>query len=144
MFARREPSSAELAIDDLISQRVASPRELMRPIPGEYHLRVPGQTKFSPVREGLLRASLRAGQPVWQGKVYLETRLVSDWGNTSKTIFVILHNDVPIGELSEFDLKVKDLLNFELESHYVARAVISDDLIGSVVHLFINPDHKIQ
>jgi hypothetical protein len=143
LFLGREQEQAQASIDDLVGQRVTSARELMRPLEGEYHVRVPGQTKYLTVREGLLHSSLRSGSQVWQGKVFLETRLVNDWGNTSKIIFVVLHNDVPIGELSEFDMKAKDLLDFDINAQYMARAVISDDLIGSVVHLFVNPENKI-
>lgn len=143
LFSGREQEPDQSSIDDLVGQRVTSARELMRPLDGEHHVRVPGQTKYLTVREGLLHASMRSGSQVWQGKVFLETRLVSDWGNTSKTIFVVLHNDVPIGELSEFDVKAKNLLDFSISAQYLARAVISDDLIGSVVHLFVNPENRI-
>jgi hypothetical protein len=143
LFSGREQEQAQPSIDDVVGQRVTSARELMRPLDGEHHVRVPGQTKYLTVREGLLHSSLRSGSQVWQGKVFLETRLVNDWGNTSKIIFVVLHNDVPIGELSEFDMKAKNLLDFDINAQYMARAVISDDLIGSVVHLFVNPENKI-
>lgn len=91
-----------------------------------------------------MSTSQRAGQKFWQGKVYLETRLVTEWGNTTKTIFVILFNDVPIGEISEFDLKAKDLLEFALQANYYGRAVIQDDLIGNIVHLFIDPVNRLS
>jgi hypothetical protein len=57
---------------------------------------------------------------------------------------VILFNDVPIGEISEFDLKAKDLLQFTLEAEYFGRAIIQDDLIGNIVHLFINPGNRLR
>jgi hypothetical protein len=57
---------------------------------------------------------------------------------------VILFNDVPIGEISEFDLKAKDLLQFTLEAEYFGRAIIQDDLIGNIVHLFINPANRLR
>ena len=49
-----------------------------------------------------------------------------------------------IGEISEFDTKARGLFAFELDSKYVARAVIRADLIGNLVHLFVNPDNRIN
>lgn len=132
------------AVDQILARRIEEPREVMRSVEGEHHLRVHGQTKYAVIRENLLHAGQKTGASFWQGKVYLETRLVTEWGNTTKTIFVILHNDVPIGEISEFDLKAKDLLEFKLESEYFGRAVIQEDLIGNIVHLFINPVNKLR
>ncbi len=132
------------AVDQYLAQRIEEPRVAMRPVEGETHLRVHGQTKYATIRENLMHAGVKSGLPFWQGKVYLETRLVTEWGNTTKTIFVILYNDVPIGEISEFDLKAKDLLQFTLEAEYFGRAIIQDDLIGNIVHLFINPDNKLR
>lgn len=132
------------AVDQLLAQRIEEPRVAMRPVDGEHHLRVHGQTKYATIRENLMHAGLKSGLPYWQGKVYLETRLVTEWGNTTKTIFVILYNDVPIGEISEFDLKAKGLLQFTLEAEYFGRAIITDDLIGNIVHLFINPVNKLR
>ena len=131
-------------VDLYLSRRIEEPREAMRPVEGETHLRVHGQTKYATIRANLLHAGQKTGASFWQGKVYLETRLVSDWGNTTKTIFVILFNDVPIGEISEFDLKAKDLLQFTLEAEYFGRAIIQDDLIGNIVHLFINPGNRLR
>ena len=131
-------------VDQYLSQRIEEPREAMRVVPGETHLRVHGQTKYATIRANLLHAGQKNGGLFWQGKVYLETRLVTEWGNTTKMIFVILFNDVPIGEISEFDLKAKDLLEFTLEAEYFGRAIITDDLIGNIVHLFINPVNKLR
>ncbi len=132
------------AVDLYLEQRIEEPREAMRVVPGEHHLRVHGQTKYATIRANLLHQGQKSGISFWQGKVYLETRLVTEWGNTTKTIFVILHNDVPIGEISEFDLKAKGLLEFTLEAEYFGRAIITDDLIGNIVHLFINPVNKLR
>jgi hypothetical protein len=57
---------------------------------------------------------------------------------------VILADDVLIGEISEFDLKAKGLLEFTLEANYYGRAVIQDDLIGNVVHLFVDPVNRLS
>lgn len=131
-------------VDLYLARRIEEPREAMRPVEGETHLRVHGQTKYATIRENLMHAGVKSGLPFWQGKVSLETRLVTELGNTTKTIFVILYNDVPIGEISEFDLKAKDLLQFTLEAEYFGRAIIQDDLIGNIVHLFINPVNKLR
>jgi len=139
-----QPRSQQDSVDRYLAQGQADSRAVLKAQPGEFHLRVHGQTKYAVIRETLLSSSQRAGQNFWQGKVYLETRLVTEWGNTTKTIFVILFNDVPIGEISEFDLKAKDLLDFALDAKYYARAVIQEDLIGNIVHLFIDPVHRLS
>jgi len=143
IFSNSERSERD-EVDLYLARRIEEPREAMRPAEGEHHLRVHGQTKYATIRANLLHAGQKTGASFWQGKVYLETRLVSDWGNTTKTIFVILFNDVPIGEISEFDLKAKDLLQFTLEAEYFGRAIIQDDLIGNIVHLFINPANRLR
>jgi hypothetical protein len=132
------------SVDRYLAQRIVDSRAALRPTEGEQHLRVHGQTKYASIRANLMHQAERAGMPFWQGKVYLETRLVTEWGNTTKTIFVILFNDVPIGEVSEFDLKAKDLLEFSLEAEYFGRAIVQDDLIGNIVHLFINPANRLH
>ena len=132
------------SVDRYLAQNIDDPREVLRTQSGEFHLRVHGQTKYAVIRENLYNSARRSGKKFWQGKVFLETRLVTEWGNTTKTIFVILVNDVPIGEISEFDLKAKDLLEFSLNANYYGRAVIQDDLIGNIVHLFIDPVNRLS
>ena len=139
-----QPRMDQDSVDRYLGQRIVDSRAVLKPQSGEYHLRVHGQTKYSVIRENLLNSARRAGLPFWQGKVFLETRLVTEWGNTTKKIFVLLVNDVPVGEISEFDLKAKDLLEFSLEARYYARAVIQDDLIGNIVHLFIDPVNRLS
>ena len=139
-----QPREQQDSVDRYLATSTDDARAVLRPQSGEFHLRVHGQTKYALIRENLLNAAHRAGQKFWQGKVFLETRLVTEWGNTTKTIFVILINDVPIGEISEFDLKAKDLLEFTLEANYYGRAVIQDDLIGNIVHLFIDPVNRLS
>ncbi len=139
-----QPRSQQDSVDRYLAQGVDDARAVLRPQSGEFHLRVHGQTKYAVMRENLLSSAQRSGQKFWQGKVFLETRLVTEWGNTTKTIFVILLNDVPIGEISEFDLKAKDLLEFKLDANYYGRAVIQDDLIGNIVHLFIDPVNRLS
>lgn len=143
IFSSKAPEEQD-SVDRYLAQRIVDSRAALRPLEGEQHLRVHGQTKYATIRENLLHHAVRAGMPFWQGKIYMETRLVTEWGNTTKTIFVILHNDVPIGEISEFDLKAKDLLEFSLEAEYFGRAFIQDDLIGNIVHLFINPANRLR
>jgi hypothetical protein len=139
-----QPRSQQDSVDRYLAQSTDDSRAVLRTQSGEFHLRVHGQTKYALIRENLLNGAQRAGQKFWQGKVFLETRLVTEWGNTTKTIFVILINDVPIGEISEFDLKAKDLLEFTLDANYYGRAVIQDDLIGNIVHLFIDPVNRLS
>jgi hypothetical protein len=139
-----QPRSQQDSVDRYLAQGEADPRAVLRTQPGEFLLRVHGQTKYAVIREMLFSSSQRAGLNFWQGKVYLETRLVPEWGNTTKTIFVILFNDVPIGEISEFDLKAKDLLDFSHDANYYGRAVIQDDLIGNIVNLFIDPVNRLS
>ena len=143
-FLGNQLESQQDSVDRYLAFSTDDRREIMRRQSGEFHLRVHGQTKYAVIRENLLSAAERAGRKNWQGKVFLETRLVTEWGNTTKTIFVILFNDVPIGEISEFDLKAKDLLEFTLEANYYGRAVIQDDLIGNIVHLFIDPVNRLS
>jgi hypothetical protein len=139
-----QPRPQQDSVDRYLAEQVTDARAVLRPQSGEFHLRVHGQTKYAVIRENLLHGAQRSGQKFWQGKVYLETRLITEWGNTTKAIFVILINDVPIGEISEFDLKAKDLLEFTLNANYYGRAVIQDDLIGNVVHLFIDPVNRLS
>lgn len=139
-----QPRVDQDSVDRYLAQQIDDPRAVLRAQSGEFHLRVHGQTKYAVIRENLLNAAQRQGQKFWQGKVFLETRLVTEWGNTTKTIFVLLVNDVPIGEISEFDLKAKDLLEFSLNANYYGRAVIQDDLIGNIVHLFIDPVNRLS
>ena len=134
-----QPRMDQDSVDRYLAQGIDDPRAVLRNHSGEFHLRVHGQTKYAVIRENLFNTAQRSGAKFWQGKVFLETRLVTEWGNTTKTIFVILFNDVPIGEISEFDLKAKDLLEFKLDARYYGRAVIQDDLIGNIVHLFVDP-----
>lgn len=139
-----QPRLQQDSVDRFLAQSTDDPRTALRTQSGEFHLRVHGQTKYAIIRENLLSGAQRAGLKVWQGKVYLETRLVTEWGNTTKAIFVVLVNDVPIGEISEFDLKAKQLLEFTLDAKYYGRAVIQDDLIGNIVHLFIDPVNRLS
>jgi hypothetical protein len=139
-----EPRSQQDSVDRYLASSSDNPRAVLRPQSGEFQLRVHGQTKYAVIRESLLKGAQRAGAKFWQGKVFLEAQQVTEWGNTTKTIFVILVDDVLIGEISEFDLKAKGLLEFTLEANYYGRAVIQDDLIGNVVHLFVDPVNRLS
>jgi hypothetical protein len=139
-----EPRSQQDSVDRYLASSSDNPRAVLRPQSGEFQLRVHGQTKYAVIRESLLKGAQRAGAKFWQGKVFLEAQQVTEWGNTTKTIFVILADDVLIGEISEFDLKAKGLLEFTLEANYYGRAVIQDDLIGNVVHPFVDPVNRLS
>lgn len=134
----------EVAVDRFLAQNISDVRVVLRAQPSEIHLRAQGQTKYAVIRENRLDLAVRAGQKFWQGKVFLETRLTPHWGNTTKTIFVILHNGIPIGEVSEFDSQSKNALDFNIDASYCGRAVIWDDLIGNVVHLFVDPANRLS
>jgi hypothetical protein len=136
-------SPQEAVVDRFLAQQVSDARAALRVQPGEIHIRAQGQTKYATIRESRLNTAVRSGQKFWQGKVFLETRLTPDWGNTTKTIFVVLHNGIPIAEVSEFDSQAKQALDFTSDLRYCGRAVIQDDLIGNVAHLFIDSNHKL-
>ena len=74
--------------------------------------------------------------------MFLEAGEVSDGGSLPKKVYFIRAGESVIGELSEFDRRAQELLSFEEGSTYLARAVIQDDLIGSVVQLFVNPNNR--
>jgi hypothetical protein len=132
------------SVDRYLAQGIQDARAVLKPQPGEAHLRVHGQTKYADAREELFRSAERAGQKFWQGKVFLETVTETEWADTTKTSFLILANGVTVGEISEFDQKAKTLLDFDDEAKYFARAVIQDDLIGNVVHLFVDPVNRLS
>ena len=132
------------SVDRYLAQGIQDTRAVLKPQPGEAHLRVHGQTKYAEVRAELFRSAERAGQRFWQGKVFLETITETEWADTTKTSFLILANGVTVGEISEFDQKAKTLLDFDGEAKYYARAVIQDDLIGNVVHLFVDPVNRLS
>lgn len=137
------PSEVESSIDSFISQRILLPQVFLKPAANEEHFRIYGHSKYEFNRLELLQRSAAAGEPFWQGKVFLKCRAaIDDKALESKVFDVIFQNKV-IGEISEYDSKARGMFDFSSDAKYVARAVIRADLIGNLVHLFVNPENRI-
>jgi hypothetical protein len=142
LFGER-PSDVESSIDSFISQRILLPQVFLKPATDEQHFRIYGHAKYEFNRLELLKESAVAGEPFWQGKVFLKCRdAIDDKALTSK-VFDVIFQDKVIGEISEYDSRAKAMFEFELDVKYVARAVIRADLIGNLVHLFVNPENRL-
>ena len=142
LFGNR-PTATEASIDSFISQKILLPEIFLHPAEGEEHFRIYGHAKYEFNRLQLLNESAAAGAPFWQGRVSLECRdAVDDKALTSK-VFELIFRDMVIGEISEYDSKARGLFEFELDNKYVAREFIRDDLIGNLVHLFVNPSNRL-
>ena len=141
-FSGRDEPDLNSQIDSFISQPILAPKMFLTAAEGEQFIRVYGQPKYAPARNELIQRALLEKQPFWQAKVTLEAGEVSEQGSLSKKVYFIRAGESVIGELSEFDRRAKELLSFEAGSTYLARAVIQDDLIGSVVQLFVNPNSQ--
>lgn len=140
----RKPKAAESNVDSFLAQKILLPQVFLQPVEGEEHLRVYGSPQYANVRAHLLLMSIEAGEPFWQGKVFLKCReAVDDKALTSKVFDVIFENKI-IGEISEYDSRARELFDFELDEKYVGRVVIRADLIGNIAHLFVNPANRIS
>ena len=137
------PTEAEASIDSFISQQILLPEIFLKATEGEEHFRIYGHAKYEFNRLQLLNESAAAGAPFWQGRVFLKCRDVVDEKALTSKVFDVIFRDKVIGEISEYDSKARGLFEFELDNKYVARAVIRADLIGNLVHLFVNPANKI-
>lgn len=142
LFGSR-PSEAESSIDSFISQQILLPEIFLKQAEGEEHLRIYGHAKYEFNRLQLLNESTAAGAPFWQGKVFLKCRQAIDDKALTSRVFDVVFRDKVIGEISEYDSKARGLFEFELDNKYVARAVVRDDLIGNLVHLFVNPANRL-
>jgi hypothetical protein len=136
-------SDKETSIDSFISQKILLPQVFLKPAPDEEHFRIYGHAKFEFNRLALLNRSVAEGAPFWQGKVFLICREAVDDKALTSRMFDVIFEDKIIGEISEYDTKAKQLFEFELGNKYVGRAVIRADLIGNLVHLFVNPENRI-
>jgi len=143
IFGERR-GAAESEIDVFIAQQIFLPEVFLKPAENEEQFRIYGHALYVANRLDLLRRSKVAGEPFWQGKVFLKCRKVIDDKPITHNVFDVLFEDKVIGEISEFDTKARSLFAFELNSKYVARAVIREDLIGNLVHLFVNPANRIN
>lgn len=142
LFSGRSEADLNARLDSFISQPILAPKVFLTPVEGEHFIRVYGQPKYAPARTELIQRALLEKQPFWQSKVILEAGEVNEQGSMTKKVYFIRAGESVIGELSEFDRRAQELLSFEAGSTYLARAVIQDDLIGSVVQLFVNPDNQ--
>jgi hypothetical protein len=131
---------AESEIDSFLEQKILLPQTFLRAAEGEQHIRIYGDAKFAIIRQELLNLSTSKEEPFWSGKVFLKCRESIDERTVPSLVFDVMFDGRPIGLISEFDSVARGVLNFELEQKYVARAVIRADLIGNLVHLFINPE----
>lgn len=138
IFGERK-SDAELEIDAFLDQKILLPQTFLRVNAGETHLRIYGDSKFALIRQALLNESAANAEPFWHGKVFLKCRDSLDDRAVPCLVFDVFYEGKQIGAISEFDSVARTVLNFELDQKYVARAVIRADLIGNLVHLFVNP-----
>lgn len=137
-------SDAESDIDSFLAQKILLPQTFMQVNEGEQHIRIYGDSKFALVRQELLTISSLAGQGFWQGKVFLKCRHAIDDRAVPSLLFDVLYDGKIIGQITEFDSVARNVLNFEIDQKYVARAVIRADLIGNLVHLFVDPQNRIS
>jgi hypothetical protein len=142
IFSNREDNTA-FDIDEFIKQRILTPKVFLGPVENEQYIRVYGQPKYAVVRSELVRTAMQAGDPFWQGKVFVESGTSDEGEVPVKALYRVVFQGRVIGELSEFDRRAADVLDFENPNRYVARAVIQDDLIGCLVQLFVDPENKL-
>lgn len=133
----------EAAIDSFLGQKILSPKSFLKAAEGEEHYRAYGQSKYSAIRAALLKQGLESELRFWQGKVFLEPSTMVEEGSAPKQVFLIVFEGSVIAEISEFDRRAQEILDFKNRPGYVARAVIQDDLIGYLVHLYVNPENVI-
>ena len=107
-------------IDAFLNQRILTPKVFLTAAENEQYIRVYGQPKYADVRASLVEGEV----PV-------------------KALYRVIFDGVVIGELSEFDRRAAEVLDFTTGNRYVARAVIQDDLIGCLVQLFVDPENKL-
>lgn len=134
---------AESSIDSFLEQKIVLPQVFLKPVDGETHLRVYGQTEYEKSRKDLLDQSQLAKEPFWSGKVYVRAAEVSRPAGPGMIMEVVHANQV-IGEISEFDTIAQNVFEFAAGEVYVARAVIRADLIGNLVHLFVNTENRVS
>ena len=133
---------AEIAIDSFLEQKIVLPQIFLKAADGETHLRVYGQVEYEKARKHLLDQSQLAKEPFWSGKLFLRATQVSRAAGPGMIIEVV-HEKQVIGEISEFDSIARNVFKFESGEEYVARGVIRADLIGNLVHLFVNTNNRI-
>lgn len=140
----RKPKAAESNVDSFLAQKIILPQVFLQPVEGEEHFRIYGSPQYANVRAFLLLQSVEAGQPFWQGKVFLKCHETVDDKALKSKVFDVVYEDKIIGEISEYDSKARELFDFELDEKYVGRVVIRADLIGNVAHLFVNTANRVS
>lgn len=133
---------AESGIDSFLEQKIVLPQVFLKPAEGETHLRVYGQVEYEKARKNLLDQSVLAKEPFWSGKVFLKSVEVSRPTGPG-FVMQVIHDREVIGEISEFDSVARTVFKFEPDEAYVARGVIRADLIGNLVHLFVNTENRL-
>jgi hypothetical protein len=143
LFGERR-NEVESNIDSFIAQKILLPQVFLKPAAEEEHFRIYGHSKYELNRVALLNRSVTEGAPFWQGKVFLKCRDSIDDKALPSKVFDVIFEDRVIGEISEYDTKARDIFEFENDTKYVARAIIRADLIGNLVHLFVNPANRLN
>ncbi len=143
LFSGRS-GDVESNIDAFISQKILLPQVFLKPTENEEHFRIYGHNLYAANRLALLKRGVEAGNPFWQGKVFLKCREAIDDKPITTKVFDVISDGMVIGEISELDSKARSIFDFELDSKYVARAIIRADLIGNLVHLFVDPNNRIS
>jgi hypothetical protein len=143
LFSGRS-GDVESNIDAFISQKILLPQVFLKPTENEEHFRIYGHALYAANRLVLLKRGVEAGNPFWQGKVFLKCREAIDDKPIITKVFDVISDGMVIGEISELDSKARSIFDFDLDSKYVARAIIRADLIGNLVHLFVDPNNRIS
>lgn len=136
-------SEAETGIDAFLGQKIVLPQLFLKPAEGEIHFRVYGHVEYAEERKELLDRATRGKEPFWSGKVFLKVGPAPRPQTVDSLVLQVIHENIVIGEISEFDSVARNIFKFEEGETYVARAVIRADLIGNLIHLFVNPENRI-
>jgi len=143
LFGGRNSGDAESNVDSFVSQEIFLPQVFLQPAKGEEHFRIYGHVRFYDVRLALLNLATKAGDPFWHSKIYLESKVSAGIGSLPSNILEVVYDGKVIGEISEFDTIARQTLSFEPGTRYVGRGVIRSDLIGNLIHVFVNPANKL-
>jgi hypothetical protein len=134
---------AETEVDAFLGQKIVLPQLFLKPAEGETHFRVYGHVEYAEERKELLDRATRGKEPFWSGKVFLKVVPAPRPQTVDSLVVQVIHENIAIGEISEFDSVARNFFQFEEGETYVARAVIRADLIGNLIHLFVNPANRI-
>ena len=143
LFGKRSSKrgNSEARVDEILSKTAPIQNRSLQPVDGEVHFRVYGQTHYANIRERLLNDAIDNGMAFWQGKVYLTAKETESSRTNTARLIEITFNDKVIGEITEFDSLAKDIFDFTPGRVLVGRALIRYDLIGNLVHVYVNPEN---